>query len=664
MRVCLLLSCITTVQRQRMLIDNIARDLRMYAEEGRGEEIVNLLGELSDSTFDTMITTLDYRSGELPLHVAVRNGHGLGVLDHISTTRNGEELIHVRTKGGYSALHLAALHGNIKAVEWLLSKHPADCNLPDQVNYNTPLHLAVDHGHKDVAIRLVEAGVSLTLLNDKNMMPLGLCEDPEMFRALFSRIDDRRIENEMEESRANVHPCKTILHYAALHCTDEALIEKLYLAAASTRPIYLPGHQSSKELLEHVDEEGNPFLHKAGKHMLKVIFKGLIRKERDFTKLVVMNCGLYDAIMGNRRLFDAQASQEATSDDQRNPIINLKSIEKELRYKLDVRYSDAKEKEKQVLQQPWNDSLPTYLALYLGKHEVLNFLLDSRLGFTLNQSDAVEKRTCLHWAVLHNRVDIVDRLFICSLSCCKGKMHKQEMVECRMRFKKPSPRVMDGAGMTAFHIAFNQKNEVMMQTLRRQKEFNEYEDKLLKDREVYVQSLNAILVGAALIASITFAGWLQVPSHVFGSSEMIIFWITNSLSFISAVAAMGWSIGILLLTPTIYIGQVVFELQRGIMYIACFLVFSLMGTIVAFTTAGFAASGDQAPQPEYKIVMGTVAGLGGLVCVAILTYYIRQVKLHSSAYRQQRITSHSNEEHEPPRETIDLGSILSMLFQT
>ena len=563
----------------------------------------------------------------------------------------------LRTRAGYSALHLAALHGNIDVVESLLSACPgaADCNLPDEVSDNTPLHLAVQNGHKHVAARLVEAGASLTLLNDKNVMPLGLCKDPEMFRTLFSRIDDRRIENEMEESRANLHPCKTILHYAALHCTDEALIKKLYLAAASTRPRYLPGHQSSKELLEHVDEEGNPFLHKAGKHMLKVIFKGLIRKERDFTKLVVMNCGLYDAIMGNKRLFDALASQESTSDDQRNPIINLNSIEKELRYKLDVRRSDAEKKEKQVLQQPWTNSLPTYLALYLGKHEVLNFLLDSRLGFTLNQPDAVEKRSCLHWAVVHNRVDIVDRLFICSLSCCKGKKHKQEMVDCRMRFKKPSPSVVDGAGMTAFHIAFNQKNEVMMQTLRRQKEFNEYEDKLLKDREVYVQSVNAILVGAALIASITFAGWLQVPSHVFSSKEMFTFWITNSLSFLSAVGAMGWSIGILLLTPTVYIGQVVVELRRGIMYIAFFLVFSLMGAMIAFITAGFAAFEDQAPQPKYKIVMGTAAGLGGLVCVAIGMYYVRQVKLHSSAYRQQRITSHCNEQHEQPQDTIDLA---------
>ena len=62
--------------------------------------------------------------GELPLHVAVRKGHGLGVLGQICTKRNGEDLIHVRTKGGYSPLHLAALHGNIEALEWLVSKHP------------------------------------------------------------------------------------------------------------------------------------------------------------------------------------------------------------------------------------------------------------------------------------------------------------------------------------------------------------------------------------------------------------------------------------------------------------------------------------------------------------------------------------------------------------
>ena len=214
-----------------MLIDNIARDLWMYAEKGRGQGIVKFLGELSDSTFDTVITTFDETRGELPLHVAVRNGHGLGVLDHICTTRNGKNLIHVRTKGGYSALHLAALHGNIEAVEWLVSKHsPADCNLPDEVSYSTPLHLAVDHGHKQVATRLVEAGASLSLLNDKNMMPLDCCKDPEMSQTLLSLLsdDDQRFENEMNKSIANCYPCKTIMHYAALHCTDESLIKTLF----------------------------------------------------------------------------------------------------------------------------------------------------------------------------------------------------------------------------------------------------------------------------------------------------------------------------------------------------------------------------------------------------------------------------------------------------
>ena len=58
------------------------------------------------------------------------------------------------------------------------------------------------------------------------------------------------------------------------------------------------------------------------------------------------------------------------------------------------------------------------------------------------------------------------------------------------------------------------------------------------------------------------------------------------------------------------------------MYIAFLLLFSLVGAMVAFVTAGFAAIGDQAPQPEYNIAMGTATGLGSLICVVILTYYM------------------------------------------
>jgi len=39
----------------------------------------------------------------------------------------------------------------------------------------------------------------------------------------------------------------------------------------------------------------------------------------------------------------------------------------------------------------------------------------------------------------------------------------------------------------------------------------DFVDRLYRDRQVFVDAANALLVGAALIASVTFAGWLQPP---------------------------------------------------------------------------------------------------------------------------------------------------------
>ena len=322
------------------------------------------------------------------------------------------------------------------------------------------------------------------------------------------------------------------------------------------------------------------------------------------------------------------------SSDNKTDRYERKKEETELKQKKTKQGSNARtrkkigEKERQELDQAWTDSLPTYLALYLGKHEVLNFLMDSSLDFTLNQWDAVEKRTCLHWAVIHNRVDIVDRLFICSLSCKGKNKHMQEMASCQKRYKIPSPSIKDSAGMTAFHIAFDQKNEAVMEILRGHKEFKEYEDKLLKDREVYVQAVHAILVAAALTAGVTFAGWLRVPSDEFNNAWMKIFWGANSLAFFLAVAAMGLCVRILLPTPTIYMGQIVSEFDTGIRYIASTLLCSLVAVMVAFIAAGFAAlEAEGVPQPVYKRITGATTMVGAVGCVATFLSYVFQVIL-------------------------------------
>lgn len=188
-------------------------------------------------------------------------------------------------------------------------------------------------------------------------------------------------------------------------------------------------------------------------------------------------------------------------------------------------------------------SLPTYLALYANKHQVFKFLLESNI-ISINQWDYRYKRTCLHWAVIHKRADIVEKL----LNHRTAPRPNAQKVYHHAHWR-PSPSIQDVEGKTPLHLEFDHKNQEVKDALKASPAFRDYEEKLFKDREIYVQALNAILVCAALIASVTFAGWLQVPSDVFQMLSMKDFWASNSLSFYSAVAAMCITIAALLPTP-------------------------------------------------------------------------------------------------------------------
>jgi hypothetical protein len=75
----------------------------------------------------------------------------------------------------------------------------------------------------------------------------------------------------------------------------------------------------------------------------------------------------------------------------------------------------------------------------------------------------------------------------------------------------------------AFQIATEKENDEIVQTLLKRPEFAKQVESLYRDRQVHVDAANAILVGAALIASVTFAGWLTPPlgySTFFGSASI------------------------------------------------------------------------------------------------------------------------------------------------
>mgnify|MGYP000709912585 FL=1 len=131
-----------------------------------------------------------------------------------------------------------------------------------------------------------------------------------------------------------------------------------------------------------------------------------------------------------------------------------------------------------------------------------------------------------------------------------------------------------------------------MELLRGRPPFKEHEEKLFRDREVYVQALNSVLVGAALIGSVSFAGWLQLPSQTaFQTAQMKVFWVSNGVSFYSAVAAMCVAIAALLPTPNMYVVGIVNQLKLKLLLAVFFLAVSLVGVVMAFAGAGFAAAG-------------------------------------------------------------------------
>jgi hypothetical protein len=173
-----------------------------------------------------------------------------------------------------------------------------------------------------------------------------------------------------------------------------------------------------------------------------------------------------------------------------------------------------------------------------------------------------------------------------------------------------------------------------VKTLLERPEVAKQVENLYRDRQVHVDAANAILVGAALIASVTFAGWLQPPlgySEFFGSASievgapspsgiypsfvsvaghpiMQMFWAFNSMSFFFAIATL--MVGASAARPPrrgIFIGEVVRSLRASLSLAYILLTISVGCVMGAFASAGFLVL---PPIPKYMLNMGVTVGIG------------------------------------------------------
>ena len=172
---------------------------------------------------------------------------------------------------------------------------------------------------------------------------------------------------------------------------------------------------------------------------------------------------------------------------------------------------------------------------------------------------------------------------------------------------------------------------------------------LRNERQSYVDTANAILVGAALIVGIAFASWLQPPlgfqptyssqflelnplappntyqpSLYIHGRAMIFFVFFNTMSFFFAIGSflLGAAVGF----PTRYALQTVEiqELRVLVTTASGFLIYAVVCIVVAFICAGFAVlpSLNQS-RWDYMIMHGFAVSL--IPCVFGMLCYLRKL---------------------------------------
>ena len=152
---------------------------------------------------------------------------------------------------------------------------------------------------------------------------------------------------------------------------------------------------------------------------------------------------------------------------------------------------------------------------------------------------------------------------------------------------------------------------------------------LRTDRQSYMDSANAILVGAALIASITFSSWLQPPLGFPNSNHVAIeytamqaFWIFNSLSFFFAIATV--IAGADAALPKKYQGlkDTVTNVRDAVIRASWLLFLAVVGVIGAFACAGFV---DLPATRKDSWYMSITLFVGGMTCVYFLLGFLEKL---------------------------------------
>ncbi|CAM6027365.1 unnamed protein product [Sphagnum balticum] len=178
------------------------------------------------------------------------------------------------------------------------------------------------------------------------------------------------------------------------------------------------------------------------------------------------------------------------------------------------------------------------------------------------------------------------------------------------------PELLDKEGRTALEVAIHKSDYAMVQTVQNYLE----RAGIFGNKQAYADSANAILVGAALLATLTFTAWVQIPAN-----DSILFWVFSSFSFYFAIATFLSAAGAAIPSRGSTLGHV----RRAVHASALCLAISLACAVAAFATAGFILV---PPAIEYRRMVTATTVIGGTICFFFLLNFVRKIAKSSSAF--------------------------------
>jgi hypothetical protein len=242
--------------------------------------------------------------------------------------------------------------------------------------------------------------------------------------------------------------------------------------------------------------------------------------------------------------------------------------------------------------------------------------------------------TTLHWAVVSGEGENIE--MVTELFKCKDTMRMSE--EC-------------GRGQTPLQIAHEKGFKDIHKALMEQEPVRRYVEQLYRDRQVNVDAANTILVGATLIASVTFASWLQPPmgytngyANLQESIGLRAFWVFNSLSFYFAIATVVFGARSVLPRNPYFIKRSVQKLRTNLLATSVLLACSVFFVIIAFGIAGCIVL---TPIVKFQLYMIVPTIFGGSMCLISLGFLFKSMwedtlgkeKLANGKYEWSKYTS-------------------------